>query len=199
MYGLVEQVKNIETYVNRITPIDHQQVVDFAGNARVKTFKKNEHSLREGEQCAQLLFVHQGTFRYYITKNGKDFTKDFCLDSTNPFCTGFTSFVTQTASLINIEALEDSLVSVWNESYVKELFKNLPWLVFARKIAELLFVRKEKLEISLLRDSAEERYKIFVKELKDVMQKVPQYHIASYLGITPESLSRIRMSIAKRS
>lgn len=199
MLELTEQTKNIGAYLHKITPIGHSSVVDLVRHSHLRTFKKNENFLREGELCTELLYVHCGAFRYYLTKDGKDFTKDFCLDTSNPFCTGFASFVTQTPSLINIEALEDSLVSVWQESYIRELFETLPWLAFARKIAEMLFVRKEKREISLLRDSAEERYRLFVQEFKDVMQRVPQYHIASYLGITPESLSRCRRAIAGRS
>ena len=199
MLDTQEQISNVAAYLGRITPIDHSDIIEFVAHSRLMTYKKNEVFLREGETCNKLLFCHKGAFRYFLTKEGNDFTKDFCLDTTNPFCTNYTSFLTQTPSLINISSLENSVVSVWSEGYIRELFETLPWLVFARKIAELLFIRKEKREISLLLDSAEERYQKFTKEFKDVMQRVPQYHIASYLGITPESLSRIRRGFVARS
>jgi CRP-like cAMP-binding protein len=75
---------------------------------------------------------------------------------------------------------------------VHSFFDTPPWIFFAKKMAENLYIRKEKREVSLLRDNAETRYKTLIAECPQVIQRVPQYHIASYLGVTPESLSRIR-------
>jgi len=190
-----KDIQQIERYLNSIANITPSDIHQLVSQARQRTFKKNELFLSEGEVCKQLLFVHEGAFRYFLTKDGDDFTKDFCLDSTNPFCTGFTSFITQTPSLINIDALEDARVSVWSSGYIRALFETMPWIKFAKAMAEALYIRKEKREISMLRDTAEERYQKFVKEFKDVTQRAAQYHIASYLGITPETLSRIRKKI----
>lgn len=190
--------QKISRYLNQFVAIDENAVVDFIHHGRPRTYEKGEIFLREGDACTELMFVDEGCFRYFVTNEGDEFTKDFCVDDSNPLCTGFASFVTGAPSLINIDALEKSSVLVWQRDYVVELFATMPWIAFSRRIAEMLFVRKEKREISLLKDSAEARYLLFVADFKNVMQRVQQYHVASYLGITPESLSRIRRRIAKR-
>lgn len=68
---------------------------------------------------------------------------------------------------------------------------------FVKKMVDKLYLRKEKKELELLKSSAEERYLHFLTDYPGLVQRVPQYHIASYLGITPESLSRIRSKLAK--
>lgn len=187
----------IHSYVNHFASIDRSRIVDLLSRARTRVYEKSDLFLREGDTCKEIMFVDKGGFRYFVTNDGDDFTKDFCLDSMNPFCTGFASFVMKAPSLINIEAIERSHVVVWEKEYIDQLFSTMPWIAFARRIAEILFVRKEKREISFLRDSAEERYRLFVAEFKEVLMRVPQYHIASYLGIKPESLSRIRRRVGR--
>lgn len=193
-----KQVKEIEDYLMAISPIDTAHIAHLIKHARLKKFKKKEIFIREGEICQELLFTHHGVFRYFLTKDGREFTKDFCIDSLNPFCTAYTSFITKNPSMINIEALSDAEVSVWPASFILPLFETLPWLYFSKRSAEALFIRKEKREISLLKDTALERYQKFIEEFRDVTQRVSQYYIASYLGITPESLSRIRNQLIRR-
>ena len=120
------------------------------------------------------------------------------MDTQNPFCTSYTSFTLQRTSEIWIEALEICNVWFWNTSDVHPLFQEHPaWLLFAKTMAERLFFRKELKEIELLKCSAEERYRHFLANFPGLSQRIPQYHIATYLGITPESLSRIRSKLAK--
>ncbi len=104
----------------------------------------------------------------------------------------------QKPSEIWIEAVEPCEVLVWERSDVVPLFEeHHQWLLFAKKMAERLFYRKEQKEIELLKCSAEERYRHFITDFPGLSQRVPQYHVASYLGITPESLSRIRSKLAR--
>ena len=152
----------------------------------------------EGEVSQKLLFIEKGVFRYYLLHDGKDYSKDFAIDCYNPFCTGYSSFIYQEPSLINIEALEESVVLEWNVKYINKLFRTYPWILFAKKMADSLYRRKEKREVSFLKDSAETRYNELLNEYPELIQRVPQYHIASYLGIAPESLSRIRRLRSRR-
>ena len=165
----------------------------LSSKAQKAVFEKGDLFVKEGEICQRLLFIHQGVFRYYIVHEGCDITKDFAVDTQNPFCTSYTSFMLQRPSEIWIEALESCQVWSWDKSDVQPLFQDHPaWLRFAKAMAERLFFRKEQKEIELLKCSAEERYRHFLTHFPGLSQRIPQYHIATYLGITPESLSRIR-------
>lgn len=181
-------------YIQKIAPqLSEEEIKQFARHARSLTFQKGELFLKEGEVCKQLLFIHQGVFRYYLLHEGNDFTKDFAVDAQNPFCTAYTSFMLQKPSEIWIEALEPCKVLSWDHSEVFPLFHNHPkWLFFAKKMSDYMFFRKEQKELATIKCSAEERYRHFLVDFPGLSQRVPQYHIATYLGITPESLSRIR-------
>ncbi len=101
-------------------------------------------------------------------------------------------FLQRTESLLYLQALEDTtLLVIDHATYTELLARHVGWQVTARKLAELLFIIKEKREAELLLLSAPERYARFRRDFPGLEQRVNQYHIASYLGITPESLSRI--------
>lgn len=177
--------------------MDLSDIEAFATKAKPRLIKKRDFFVKEGDVCDSLIFIEKGLFRYFILHEGNDTTKDFALDSANPFCTAFTSFMSQSPSQIWIEALEDSTVLEWKGKDVLTLFETHPkWLLFSKRMAEHLYFRKEKREISFLKSSPEERYAEFLKDFPLLNQRVPQYMIASYLGIKPESLSRIRRRLA---
>ena len=184
-------------YINKFETIDTAQVIEFKNHAKRRTFKKKELFLAEGSVCKILLYIKKGIFRYYLLHEEKDYCKDFAVDSYNPLCTGYTSFIYQEPSVISIEALEKSETLEWDKDYIFELFNSPPWLLFAKKISDYLYRRKELREISFLKDSAETRYLQLKIDNPEILQRVPQFHIASYLGITPESLSRIRHKISR--
>lgn len=167
----------------------------FLRVCQTKDLQKGAYLVQEGQICRNLYFLHQGAVSLFLLKDGTEYVKDFSLD--NKFITSFTSFNTQTPSKINLRAEQNCVVSYWDFDIINHL-KNtdLEWATFARTIAEMLFVRKEKREISLLMDSAEVRYQNLLCENPMITQVFPQYLIASYLGIRPQSLSRIRSKIA---
>ena len=184
-------------FIKKITCIDNGDIEAFVSKASLQKFCKKEFFIKEGEVCNRLLFIHKGAFRYFVLHEGNDLTKDFAIDTQNPFCTSFTSFIKQEPSQIWIEALEDSTVWMWEAAYVAQLFQSHPgWTLFAKKMSESLYIRKERRELNFLRLSSEERYRRFLIDFPQFHQRIPQYHIASYLGLTPESLSRIRARIS---
>lgn len=190
-----------QAFIRKIVPqMPDEDIKALSSNAKFREFQKGELFVKEDEICENLLFIHHGLFRYYFLHEGNDITKDFAVDKQNPFCTAYTSFMLQKPSKIWIESCEPSQVWFWNKSAILPLFQDHPyWLRFAKTIAEHLFYRKEQKEIELLKCSSEERYHHFLTDFPGLSQRIPQYHIATYLGITPESLSRIRSKLAKTS
>lgn len=155
------------------------------------SLKKKEFLLRQGKVCTFIGFVEKGTLRSYIEKEGEDFISDFYVDG--DFTTSYRSFLTNEPSVGSIQALEDSLVLYLSKSnYAILLQESNEWYKLGKYIADTLFVRKCRKETSLLMDSAFDRYKLLLRTFPQIEQHVSQYHIASYLGIKPESLSRLK-------
>lgn len=193
--------EKFRSFIQKIAPqMPEEDLKNFFSKAKKFNLRKGELFLKEEDICHHLMFIHQGLFRYYVLHEGNDFTKDFALDTQNPFCTSYSSFMLQKPSEIWIEAVEPSEVYIWERSSVLPLFHEHPvWLYFMKMMVDKLHYRKEQKELELLKCSAEERYRHFIADFPGLSQRVPQYHIATYLGITPESLSRIRSKLSKRS
>jgi CRP-like cAMP-binding protein len=194
----------IKAFLKSITSLPETEVQSFCDDAKPRTYSKNQDFIRAGEVCQELFFIHQGTFRYYMLAEGKEHTKDFSPEGT--FCTAFTSLVTRTPSAIYIGALEDAEVSVWSAgAFMNRAETSLAWQKLFRLLAQQLYIRKEQREISLLVDDAQGRYVRFQRTFpslagfEDVEERVPQHMIASYLGMTPETLSRVRRELRKQS
>jgi CRP-like cAMP-binding protein len=191
-----QKIERITRFIQRIVPIPNDEIAAFCEHAISKRFAKHEEFIRQGEVCEQLLFIHQGLFRYAFLTQDNEHTKDFAVDTSNPFCTAFTSLMTKLPSQISIEALEETQASCWSSDYLQELWDgSLLWQTWARRMAQSMYIRKEQREITFLRDSALERYRVFLRDFPEVVERVPQHYVASYLGITPEALSRLRRSL----
>ena len=137
-------------------------------------------------------FVESGVLRAYFTKySGEQYNKTFF--TSGSFVGAYSSLVTGQKNLIDIDCL--TTCSLWVAPFdsIRSLYDQNPQIErLARILAEQFFVNKEKREIELATLEAKERYTIFQKEHPELEQLIPQYHIASYLGITPTQLSRIR-------
>jgi len=155
-----------------------------------------EYFIKAGETPLKIAYVINGLFRYVYTKeNGEEFTKGIIAE--NNFISSYSAMVLKQASYFSIEALENSQIleikwSSFNELLEKDVF----WVRFLMKLVEKGFIIKEKRERDLLLLDAETRYKNFLAEFPGMGQRVKQGIIASYLGIQPETLSRIRRKIA---
>jgi CRP-like cAMP-binding protein len=194
------QREQIQSFIQSLTPLLKADIASFCEDACERTYAKGEDFICAGEVCQELIFIHQGAFRYYLLTQDKEHTKDFSPEGT--FCTAFTSLVTRTPSDIFIGALEPSQVCVWKaEAFLERAETSLAWQRLFRLLAQGLYIRKEQREISLLVDDAKQRYIRFqqtfpsLAEFKDVEERVPQHMIASYLGMSPETLSRVRREL----
>jgi len=159
--------------------------------------KKDEFFLRAGEIPRNIGFNYSGLLRlYYIDNSGKDITKHFCTEGSA--AVSYSSFILREPSRFSIQALEDSIVFTLSyENYLKLLASHVCWQNAARKLSEIILILKEKRESELLLLDAHERYRIFLADFPTLSNRIPQYYIASYLNIAPESLSRIKAVIRK--
>jgi len=159
--------------------------------------KKGDIFIKAGEIPEVVGFICEGLMRvFYIDENGRDFTKLFNLQF--DFISSFASFIERCESYLNIEALEDTTVCVVSYDAFRMFIERHPcWLKIYTKSLEKFYVIKERREGQLLWDDAKTRYSQFLKDFPGIEKRVRQYHIASYLGISPVSLSRIRASYSK--
>lgn len=161
-----------------------------------KCLTRNEHQtgdilLRQGKVCKKLYFLESGFLRFFVMdKNGEDVTKFF---TEPPYClTSQRSFTNETPSTDNIEVMEKSIVWEIKKEDAFALLKIPAWSEFVRKlIQEVQFYTEEILQ-ELQNKTAEERYIALLEGNSIILQKAPLKYIASYLGIAPQSLSRIR-------
>ncbi|MBC8042416.1 MAG: Crp/Fnr family transcriptional regulator [Rhizobacter sp.] len=163
----------------------------------LKPLLKREALVMAGEVCRHVAFVEQGCLRCFYHSDGKEITAHFQVEG--QFSTDYQSLTTQTPTNRTIEAVEPSMVVLMSYGQLQYLYRTVPALEsFARAILEKALVDNQNRLASFLCDSPEERYLRLLKESPEVLRRVPQRLIASYLGITPEALSRIRNRIRTR-
>lgn len=154
--------------------------------------KKKDYFAKEGEYSSKLAFISNGVMRaFFRNKSGNEYNKTFFTSSN--FVAPYSSITTKQKNLINIQCLTDCTLLVADFRQLTSLYKDYPkFESLARIMAEYKFSIKEKREIELVTLNSTERYEIFKKEHPDLENLINQYHIASYLGISPTQLSRIR-------
>ena len=157
--------------------------------------KKNEYFLQAGEIPDRLGYNISGLLRlFYIDDSGNEINKHFVFE--NSIAVAYNAFLQREESNIYIQALEDTKLLVINyKTYNDLLNSHICWQKVARKMAELLTILYQKRESELLLIDAQERYKKFLQDYPNLVNRISQYHIASFLGIAPESLSRIRTNL----
>jgi len=174
-----------------LLPIDEAQFEQVAKH--FQTIQLNKHELweKEGKISEWMGFVNSGLLRQYMLKDGQEFTIEFSWEG--DFVGNHLSFQTQTPSTSNMQALEPCELLVMPFQQFMQFYQSIP---ATQKTAELIGLQKQQAmaarNSSLLIDSPEERYIKLLNEKPSLINRVPQYLIAQYLGIRPESLSRIR-------
>ena len=157
-----------------------------------RTFQKNDFIVRAGELSNDFYFIIKGLVRYfYLTVSGKEFNKHFAME--NRLAGSFQSLVLNKPCGFFIQALERTETLVLPNKLLTESFdRHVCWERIGRINAERLAIMKELREKEFLLDSLEIRYRRFLEEYPGLLNRVPQYHIASYLGVTDVALSRIK-------
>lgn len=189
----------LKTYLASNLRVAEPRVAPIADRYAVRQLDKQQFILRAGEICRHTFFVERGLLRQYaIDRRGREHIVAFAPEGW--FVADRASTYFNEPSEYFIQALEDSRVVLVDESLVTSLSDEWPEFVgFNNRLLHNNIRTLQRRITSLLGTTAEERYLEFTETYPDVLARVPQAMVASYLGVTPESLSRVRRELARKS
>lgn len=181
----------VKKYLSGIIPADPDQLEVFFSRFNPVSYKKGEYFVKEGQVSRYIGFIVKGCLMCVYKNDGKEYIDEFSMD--NEFISAYASFITGTPADKDIICLEDCELQILGYKDLQELYKlDQVYERTGRLIAEMLFINWQQRVKSLLLDDAETRYLKLTENRPDLIQRVPQYLAAQYLGISPETLSRIR-------
>lgn len=185
-------------HFSSITPLQAKETEAIANSSVIKAYKRGEHLIRAGQVSANTFFVLKGLLRQYRLQEGEELTTQFFTEG--QWVIPALESEQKAVVLENLVALEDCHVVIGNEEKAEQLFKAFPRLErIARTVMEQVYTEQVSRISHYLSDSPEQRYLRLVKQHPDLIQRVAQYHIASYIGVKPESLSRIKKRIQRQA
>lgn len=163
-----------------------------------KKLRKRQFLLQESNVCKHLAFVNSGCLREYtVDPRGEEHILQFAISDW--WISDLNSFLGGTKSTHNIDAMQESEIFMLEKEALDTLYGVVPKMErFFRLLLEANYIATHKRINDTLSASAEERYLAFIATYPDLVEQVPQHHIASYLGITPQSLSRIRKELSSK-
>lgn len=184
-------------FISRLLPDHRIDVSKLDAQLRKRTIGKGDYLFSEGEICPFIGFIIKGCFRIFILKDGKEITFDFFVE--NRPIGDYESYFRQQPTQFYVQAIEPSEILVLNDVCLRLLFEEPPTgQRLQRIVVEHLFFRFRDKLLSLYLDEPEERYRTLLQTAPDLLRRIPQYYLASYLGIEPESLSRLKRRISSR-
>ncbi|CCH00276.1 putative transcriptional regulator, Crp/Fnr family [Fibrella aestuarina BUZ 2] len=185
-------LNSIQHYI----PLSSADEAIIATLVRRHTFTKGEHLLQAGQVCKSVFFIEKGLVRYYTSIEGEEKTSYF--NKEGEFVCDYASFLPQKPSLTNIQVLEDATIYSISQANMDLLYQQVEQGErFGRLAISEVFVSAIHQINSLYTDPPEVRYQTFLARFPEIAQRIPQYYIASYVGIKPQSLSRIRKRMAQ--
>jgi CRP-like cAMP-binding protein len=181
-------LNNVARFVD-LSPAEKDQ---FTSLIQIKKLRRHQYLVQEGDVCRFEAFINKGSMRSFsVDDKGYEHVVLFGIEDW--WIGDLYSFFTQTPSRYNVEALEDSELFCLDKPSLEKLYSEIPKFErFFRILIQNAFVAQQQRIIANMSQSAEERYNDFINRYPQFEKRFPQYHIASYLGIKPESLSRIR-------
>ena len=187
---------SLSQVLTQVAPLSAPVLTKVLTGFRERHLVRDERLLLAGQVCTELSFVTKGVLMSHAPDSARQASCD--LFAEGDFATDYVSFLTEQPSTVEIVALEPCRVSTLSRAALLAFYDALPGVDrLGRKIAERQFVGSVHRAGSLLTEDPSQRYRSFAAKRPDLIQRVPQYILARWLGITPESLSRIRARLAK--
>jgi len=189
--NLLPYMQQLLTQLTAYSPLSNEALEALQDCFNEVTLSKNEYLLREGQVCRHLYFLEKGALRGFYNLDGKEITHWFGFEK--DFVTSFHSFITREPAVENIQLIEGSILWSIAKDTVTDLFNKYHEIERLVRIAyEKYYIRLEERFVNAQFKSATERYQQLMEQMPHVLERVPLGYIASYLGISQETLSRIR-------
>jgi len=182
-------------YINKYIKLTVEEETILLSKIVLRNYLKDQYIIQQGDICKSANFIISGcTKTFYMDKEGQEHIVMFSIEDW--WASDLGSFITQTPADFNVQCLENTQLIQFAHDNLEELYKQIPKLErLFRKIVERAFVASQKRIIRNFSLTAKERYQIFKKTYPKIDQRVPQYMIASYLGVTKEFLSKIKSQL----
>ena len=186
-----------KSFINNIVPFTDDEFEKSLLRFKKITLEKGELFIEQHRTSKQIAFINSGILRtYYINDKGDEITSCFCTE--NNFASSYKSFILQTPSKLAMVALEKTELLVINYDDIQKLYKESSnWQIIGRLVAEKEFIVMEQYASVLNNETAKEKYLRLLEEQPEILLKSPIKFIASYLGVTRRTLSRIRKEISE--
>lgn len=187
----MQAIEKLKATIRAMTSISEIELDFFCQNLTIKSFEKGDFLCREGQVENHIFFIVNGATRNYFSKDGKEFTVGFHFE--NEFVTAYYSLLTREPSPFSIEAVEPVEVILIPEKFLNSFYESYKsGERIGRLLAQAQYVRRIEREMELMSLTGEERYLKLLEQNPKLVQSFSIKHLSSYLGIQPESLSRIR-------
>ena len=183
-------------HINGKVPLTQEEWELIQNYLTLKKLRKRQYLLQEGDVCKSVAFVEKGALRLYnVTENGTEHIVQFALEG--QFLTDLYSFFVNEPTIYNIDAIEDSELVLITRSASDELRKLSPkYQEFIFQETSEAYIQLQRRMTSVISLNLEERYQELTTNYPNIIQRLPQHMIASYMGLTPETLSRVRKRIS---
>lgn len=186
---------HFKQFLQKIAPITDDEFEAAIPYFSELILKKNDFFVRQDKPCNHIAFILKGTLRtFYLNEKAEETTACFCTE--NNFSTSYKSFILQEPSNVQLQAIEETHLLVIDRENLSKLYaKNPVWQSIGRAVAEREYIVMEQYASVLNNETAKEKYVRLLSEQPTVVQKASVENIASYLGVTRRTLSRIRREI----
>lgn len=187
--------KIFKDWLTQVSFLTEEDCSLFEPFLKTKNYKAKEYFLSQGKICHEIGFVNKGCFRTYYLADGKEINTHFGFE--NEFITDYDSFLQGKPSRYFIQTLEEAEIVTFNLTALQNAYnQSQNWERFGRMIAEESYKLTTQRVESFLFLNGEQRYLDLLRNRPKMLERIPLYHIASYLGLERESLSRLRKKIA---
>jgi len=182
----------MKEYLKSFHLLTEDEINTFISMAETCDLERGEYFIRDGNICNVVAFVESGILRsFYTTPEGEEMT--YCISFQNSFMTAYSSFITGLPTMENVQAITPVRLLLLQKKDLDQISgSSTNWLKFAKLMAENEYLELEKRVFSYQRESARERYKNLLLTRPEYIGQIPLKYLASYLGITPRHLSRLR-------